>query len=453
MKRNLGFLALLCLFFGRADAQDLKIGDRVPDVLVRGVSGLRLGGKDVGGEVRLSAFKGKLLLLDFWATWCAPCRAMVPVMDSLQRVFGERLVVLPVSDESAAVVGPVLAQLQRVRPFSLPGVTGDKVLQGLFPHRSLPHYVWIDAEGVVRAVTEEKEVTGGNISRVLSGRGLAGVPVKRDLEVAYNAALPLLVNGNGGDGSSLVYHSVLTGYVPGLSGALRISAFDPKVGQFFTVRNGTFLTLCRLAFGDGGRYITDARFKLLSRDSSRLTSRLSGQAYLDWQAAGNGWCYELLVPPGLSGRGFALMQEDIRRLFPQYAVSLEQQRTKCLVLVRTSAEDRLKAGSDDHFVKVTPFSAVLKGMPLSALMLRLQMQYLQNSPLPVIDGTAYTNLVDMELEGRMYEVASLNAALARYDLAFVEREAVVEMLVVRDAPAVVVTPVHSGTDFIVNPKP
>jgi thiol-disulfide isomerase/thioredoxin len=435
MKRNLGFLALLCLFFRLADAQDLKIGDKVPDVLVKGVSGLHLEGKVMGGEVQLSAFKGKLLLLDFWATWCAPCRAMVPVMDSLQKVFGDRLVVLPVSYESAAVVAPVLAQLQRIRPFTLPGVVGDKVLHGLFPHRSLPHYVWIDGEGTLRAVTEEKEVTGENISRVLSGKGLAGLAEKRDPKVAYSADAPLLLNGNGGDGASLVYHSLLTGYVPGLSGGTRISRFDPVRGQLFTARNVGFPWLCRMAYNEGGRWFQDACIKVLSKDSLRMTSRASGQAYRDWLAAGNGWCYELMVPPQLATSAFGIIKEDLRRMFPQYRVTLERQRALCLALVRTSSVDKLRSTGGTPALKITPFQAALHNAPLSELLRRLQVQYLQNSALPVIDATGYEGGVDLELEAKLYDVASLNKALARYDLAFVEKEAEADMLVIRDAPA------------------
>ncbi|MCW3120134.1 MAG: TlpA family protein disulfide reductase, partial [Chitinophagaceae bacterium] len=116
---------MLCLFVGSV-AQDkgIGVGQLVPDVWVTGVSGLKLEGKEVTA-FRLSGLRGKLVVLDFWATWCAPCRKMVPVMDSLQRVFGDKVLFLPVTYERAEVVRPVLAAMRKVRAFELPEVTSD----------------------------------------------------------------------------------------------------------------------------------------------------------------------------------------------------------------------------------------------------------------------------------------------------------------------------------------
>ena len=41
-----------------------------------------------GGEMTLAAYKGKVLLVNFWATWCAPCRAEMPMLSALQEEFG-----------------------------------------------------------------------------------------------------------------------------------------------------------------------------------------------------------------------------------------------------------------------------------------------------------------------------------------------------------------------------
>ena len=47
--------------------------------------------KDVDGrKVSLSAFKGKVIILDFWATWCVPCKAEIPGFIELQKKYGDR---------------------------------------------------------------------------------------------------------------------------------------------------------------------------------------------------------------------------------------------------------------------------------------------------------------------------------------------------------------------------
>ena len=51
--------------------------------------------KDLDGNtVKLSNFKGKVILLDFWATWCKPCQAAMPFLVSLHKKYGDKGFVL-----------------------------------------------------------------------------------------------------------------------------------------------------------------------------------------------------------------------------------------------------------------------------------------------------------------------------------------------------------------------
>jgi thiol-disulfide isomerase/thioredoxin len=445
MKLILSFLATLCLFLNAAAqespinkstnpaASGTRIGQPVPDVLITGVSGLTIGGKPVS-EFHLSQLRGKLVILDFWATWCAPCRKMIPVMDSLQRAFKNEVQFLPVSYESEKVTAPVLAAMQKIKAFQLPEVTSDVALNKLFPHRSLPHYAWISETGILLAETEEKEITAANIRKILSGKTSA-MAVKRDSVISYDPARPLLLAGNGGDGSGLIYHSLLTRYKPGLNSGTSISAFDEEEGQRFTARNVTFPWICRMAYGGNGRTFPRSRTLLLSKDSLAMDTRLTGQAYNSWLASGNGWCYELALPPALAASAYPFMQADLPRLFPQYTVTVEKRRMPCLALVRTGTDDKLQSGGGETTVAISPYKAELHNARLSQLMMRLERQYLQNSQLPVVDATKYTGRVDLSLEARLYDVADLNRALAPYGLAFIQKTAEVEVLVISDAPA------------------
>lgn len=436
MKLKICFLALLCLVF-RVAAQDnisdrgVKVGQLVPDVLVTGVRGLSLDGRDVS-SFRFSELRGRLVILDFWATWCAPCRKMAPVMDSLQRVFGNQVLFLPVAYEPAVVVDPVLAAMQRVRSFSLPGVLGDKVLNGLFPHRSLPHFVWIDASGTVRAMTEEKEVTGDHIRALLTGMKVL-MEEKQELTRAYDKGKLLLADGNGGETSAVTYRSMLSAYLPGLAGGLDMGMHDRSGGLRFVARNVPLVSLCTMAFSDRGRWFSGATIRLLSRDSARMDSKLSGQAYEAWLGQGQGWCYELLLPSGLSDSAYALMQSDIRHLFPSYRIGVERVKTRCLALVRTSDADKLRSAGGVFHVEVGPYAAELRNSPLSFMMKRLQVQFMQNSPLPVVDETGYKGRVDLSLHAPLNRLAPLNRELEKYDLRFEEREAWTDLLVIRDA--------------------
>ena len=50
-----------------------------------------------GGKLRLADWQGQVVLLNFWATWCAPCRAEMPALDALQGEMGDRVAVVTVA--------------------------------------------------------------------------------------------------------------------------------------------------------------------------------------------------------------------------------------------------------------------------------------------------------------------------------------------------------------------
>jgi thiol-disulfide isomerase/thioredoxin len=72
--------------------------------------------KDLNGdEVRLSQFRGKVVLVNFWATWCEPCRFEIPSLIQFQQKYGDRgFVVLGVAmdDEGKSVVEPFVRKEQ-----------------------------------------------------------------------------------------------------------------------------------------------------------------------------------------------------------------------------------------------------------------------------------------------------------------------------------------------------
>jgi thiol-disulfide isomerase/thioredoxin len=65
----------------------------------------------LGAKRELAELRGRVVLLNFWATWCAPCRHEMPMLSKLQREYADRgLVVLYVSLEESDVLTPFLAQ-------------------------------------------------------------------------------------------------------------------------------------------------------------------------------------------------------------------------------------------------------------------------------------------------------------------------------------------------------
>ncbi len=168
MKHKICVLGLLCLFFqgyGQPGDKDkaLKTGDRMPDIRLSGVLNYRVGGKRADA-FRTEDFKDRLLILDFWGTYCTPCLHLLPVYDSLQRVFGDRVQFLLVTREKRKAAEGFFKR----HALGLPSVTEDVLLGRLFPHNSIPYEVWL-RNGVVVATTYGEDVNAGSIRKVLDG--------------------------------------------------------------------------------------------------------------------------------------------------------------------------------------------------------------------------------------------------------------------------------------------
>ena len=105
-----------------------------------------------GREVDVLAAPARARIVDFWASWCAPCREQLPVLDRLARTYGPRgLAVYAVAfDEDRAQVQAFLEGT----PVSFPVLwdKGGARLSGRFEVTRLPTTVVVDADGTIRAV-------------------------------------------------------------------------------------------------------------------------------------------------------------------------------------------------------------------------------------------------------------------------------------------------------------
>ncbi|HUS33051.1 MAG TPA: TlpA disulfide reductase family protein [Kofleriaceae bacterium] len=95
----------------------------------------------------LAQLKGKVVILDFWATWCNPCLKSMPHLDQLQRRHPEIAVVAINIDDPAGA-----RALFDERRYSMQLVFGDQPAQDRYGVSAIPHTVVIDRSGVVRSV-------------------------------------------------------------------------------------------------------------------------------------------------------------------------------------------------------------------------------------------------------------------------------------------------------------
>jgi len=108
--------------------------------------------KDMNGvDVKLAAFKGKPIVLNFWATWCGPCRAEIPSLVELNKKYNEEgfgdVVILGISvDDPVEKLKPYAAQMKMNYPV-LVGAGRDDVQDAFGPLWGIPVTVFVDREG------------------------------------------------------------------------------------------------------------------------------------------------------------------------------------------------------------------------------------------------------------------------------------------------------------------
>ena len=111
--------------------------------------------------------KGKFVLIDFWATWCGPCKKAIPELNQFSKEFENDLVVIGLSDETSEKVA-ALAE-PKIEYFN--GVDSKRRMYNALEVRGIPHCILVDPDGIVRwegfPILKGYELTAETIKNII----------------------------------------------------------------------------------------------------------------------------------------------------------------------------------------------------------------------------------------------------------------------------------------------
>ncbi len=101
-----------------------------------------------GGTIKLSDFKGKVVILDFWATWCPPCRKGIPDLIELKNQYGDKIAIIGISvdTDSKEEVVPFIQKMGINYPIAY---SSPEVVQSFGGIDAIPTSFVVDKEGKI----------------------------------------------------------------------------------------------------------------------------------------------------------------------------------------------------------------------------------------------------------------------------------------------------------------
>lgn len=321
-------MALLChIATGLAQPEPamssaLNIGDKIPVHTFKNLY------NSPASTFSIDDYRGKLVIIDFWSTWCGACLESLPKMQSLQKQFKKDLKVVMVNDQEGMTDEKLKAFFEKRKAttgfdMQLLTIFADTALKPLFPHQTLPHCAWIDKDGKLAAITFAEDVNAENIMKMLAGKG--EYAIKKNDALLFDKNFPLLTGRNGA-ADHFLYRSILAGPIEniGAPGGM-VQDDNGNITRYYEANSalmGLFITAYPEVF-------------------KHVENRIITEAEVNFKAL---YSYELITPPIAKAEFLKDMQEDLYRYFHVIAKK-EIREVKCYAAI---ANENIKKSFSTH---------------------------------------------------------------------------------------------------------
>ena len=421
----LSVMALLCLNFcavAQSLTQDIKplnLGDTLPNA-VRNMPLPVVNHPEGNKTITLNHYPGKLIILDFWATWCSSCIKKFPALYSLERETDHQLKVLLVNSTSTKDDHEKIKRflIQRKAAYQFTSIVGDTVLRKLFPHSSIPHYAWIKENKVI-AITDADGITKENVERALTGRELKATSIK----IVYDPSQPLFEDKSQLDIPNYIYKSAFAPYLEGFKRNMYTNKNEEGLISKLTITNSPLIDFYRYAYPFLAD-ITAARMILNITTPEKLSSNSTTAS---WKTS-NFYNYEALFSPRPRGEALKILQADLNNIFGYRVTTLERE-ISCWVLKVTDVKKLTKfpktGKRETNLFDGTGLPIFYNNSPIQSLVFELERIYRQ----PFIDETRLEIPVTLSLPADLLDSVKLQSSLSTQGLSLTKETRKIQMAI------------------------
>ncbi|HWK99815.1 MAG TPA: TlpA disulfide reductase family protein [Parapedobacter sp.] len=403
---------------GKAEiASPLQKGNPIPDVLWDTPLTLWNAADSRTETITLGDYRGKVIILDFWATWCKSCIANMPRMHQLQDQFEGDVVVLPVTYEDTSVVSAFLERtadrgMVALRP-SFQSIIADSVLKRIFPNpdRSIPYFAIIGNNAVFAGLTIPPQMNDRLLSVLVNGEETYIPPLQAAPQT------PLLERSTSYVGNHLskpIYYSMLSGYMEGFTYPVGQTIDSAKHQVRFFYINQPILRLYSLALSSPYPSEPNRRIMLVDTAKQYEFHNLRNAAYNERQ---HNYSFETILPLGA-------VRDDVRpHLLAQLnsatglTGSMIKRVVPCLVI------------KESHQAKLNTDSG--RTMKMKSFVGLLNRQYKKAIP-PVINESAYEGNMCLPADFDFTDIKWAKEVLANHGLSLNEEERELELFLLSD---------------------
>lgn len=446
-------LFFLLFIFGNLHAQQKKIdakqfylvGAPFPDIDLTNIQFSTFITKKV------SDFKGKWLLLDFFTTGCTGCFKLMPEINAFQQKYKNKFQVIMIGLNEHNL--PALYEKHRVhKKLELPVTFVNRNYWNQFDICGLPQAALIDPEGNLRSVSagihakDLEKYLSGNDPQLLQKKSCTELKL---IDEVYDWSKPLFMNGNGGKDTLVKYRSQLTGYsgnrgpIPDYMMNMQQYSPDSSLNNmaWFDATARSLAQLYQLAYADtlpnypASRNRRNVYGKMWNRPI--LEVKDSAVFLASYLSAQNQYNYSLIVPKEKGNAAFMqkLMQSDLKNYFG-YDVVVEDRLMPCWLLTADKdVKKQMKINWEKNKGKelIDKTSLRSHGVNMEELLSEnhLYNTYLQTEP-PVFDQTGIDYHFNIHINALWDDRESLIKGLRENGLNLIKSERMMKVVVLKD---------------------